>query len=43
MSCVECYVRLKSSNKWELAYEVGNAWQGCMHLFLEILIIRGDS
>ena len=33
MSCVECYVRLKSSNKWELAYEVGNAWQGCMHLW----------
>lgn len=33
MSCVECYVRLKSTNKWELAYEVGNAWQGCMHLW----------
>ena len=33
MSCVECYVRLKSSNKWEIAYEVGNAWQGCMHLW----------
>ena len=33
MSCVECYVRLKSSNKWELAYKVGNAWQGCMYLW----------
>ena len=33
MSCVECYVRLKSSNKWELAYEVGNAWYGCIHLW----------
>ena len=33
MSCVECYVRLKSSNKWELAYEVGNSWQGSMHLW----------
>ena len=33
MSCVECYVRLKSTNKWELAYEVGNAWQGCMRLW----------
>ena len=33
MSCVECYVRLKSSNKWELAYEVGNAWQGCIYLW----------
>ena len=33
MSCVECYVRLNSSNKWELAYEVGNAWQGCMQLW----------
>ena len=33
MSCVECYVRLKSSDRWKLAYEVGNAWQGCMHLW----------
>ena len=33
MSCVECYVRLKSTNKWELAYEVGNSWQGSMHLW----------
>ena len=33
MSCVGCYVRLKSSNKWELAYEVGNAWYGCIHLW----------
>ena len=33
MSCVECYVRLKSTNKWKLAYEVGNAWQGCMCLW----------
>ena len=33
MSCVECYVRLKSANRWKLAYEVGNAWRGCMHLW----------
>ena len=33
MSCVECYVRLKSANKWKLAYEVGNAWRGCVHLW----------
>ena len=33
MSYVECYVRLKSSNKWKLAYEVKNAWLGCIHLW----------
>ena len=33
MSCVECYVRLKSSNRWKLAYEVKNAWLGCIHLW----------
>ena len=33
MSYVDCYVRLKSSNKWKFAYEVGNSWQGCIHLW----------
>ena len=33
MSCVECYVRLKSTNRWKLAYEVGNAWCGCIYLW----------